>query len=303
VEVLDMTIRFDGRVAIVTGAGGGLGRAYARTLAARGARVVVNDIGGAVDGSGASKGPAQDVVDEIVAAGGAAIANTDSVAERDSAAAIVAAAVDAWGKVDIVINNAGIVRDKAFHNMTLDDFEFVVRVHLLGSAYVSHAAFPIMRANNYGRILMATSSTGLYGNFGQANYGAAKAGMVGLVHTLKIEGARFNINVNAIAPLALTRMSETAPIFDGADAAPDQVAAMAGYLVSEDCTATGGIFAATAGYYSSVRFVEGKGVRLDKAVPATPDTIAENFAAITDLSDAAPWDDVTSHLKYALRLG
>ena len=297
-----MSIRYDGRVAIVTGAGGGLGRAYARTLAARGARVVVNDIGGAVDGSGSSKGPAQTVVDEIVAAGGEAIVSTDSVAERDSAAAIVAAGVDAWGKVDIVINNAGIVRDKAFHNMTLDDFEFVVRVHLLGSAYVSHAAFPVMRANNYGRILMATSSTGLYGNFGQANYGAAKAGMVGLMSTLKIEGARFNINVNAIAPLAQTRMSETAPIFDGADAAPDQVAAMAAYLVSEDCTATGGIFAATAGYYSCVRFVEGKGVRVDKTIPATPDMIAENFAAITNLSDARPWDDVTSHLKYALQI-
>jgi NAD(P)-dependent dehydrogenase (short-subunit alcohol dehydrogenase family) len=295
-----MSIRFDGRVAIVTGAGNGLGRAYARDLAARGARVVVNDIGGAVDGSGASAGPARTVVDEIVAAGGEAIANTDSVAERDGAAAIVATALDTWGKIDILINNAGVVRDRAFHNMPLNDFEHVVRVHLLGSAYVTHAAFPVMRANKYGRILMVTSSTGLYGNFGQANYGAAKAGMVGLMHTLKIESARYNINVNTIAPLAMTRMSATAPMFDGADATPEQVAAMATWLVSEDCTASGGVYAATAGYYSRVRVVEGAGVRLARSEPATAETIARRFAEISDLSAARPWDDVTSHLKYAM---
>ena len=298
-----MTIRYDGRVAIVTGAGGGLGRAYAMMLAARGAKVVVNDIGGAVDGSGSSKGPAQTVVDEIVAAGGEAVANTDSVAEHDSAAAIVATAVDTWGKVDIVINNAGIVRDKAFHNMELDNFDFVVRTHLLGAAYVSHATFPVMRANNYGRILMATSHSGIFGNFGQSNYGAAKLGMVGLVNVLEIEGARYNIGVNAIAPLALTRMAETAPIFDGeepAKATPDQVAAMAGYLVSEDCRATGGVYSATAGYYSRIQLVEGAGIRLDKNVPATPDTIAARFAELSDMAQAREWPDVLAHLKYAM---
>lgn len=298
-----MTIRFDNRVAIVTGAGGGLGRAYAHLLAARGAKVVVNDIGGAVDGSGASKGPAQSVVDEIAAAGGTAVANTDSVAEHDSAAAIVAAAVDTWGKVDIVINNAGVVRDKAFHNMALDDFDFVVRTHLLGAAYVSHAAFPVMRANNYGRILMASSHSGIFGNFGQSNYGAAKLGMVGLVNVLEIEGARYNINVNAIAPLALTRMAETAPIFEGeepAKATPEHVAAMAAYLVSEDCSESGGIFAATAGYYSRIKLVEGAGIRVDKDTPPSPDLIADRFAEIGDMAQAREWTDVLSHLKYAM---
>jgi NAD(P)-dependent dehydrogenase (short-subunit alcohol dehydrogenase family) len=300
-----MTIRFDGRVAIVTGAGGGLGRAYAMALAARGARVVVNDIGGAVDGSGSSKGPAQTVVDEIAAAGGEAIANADSVADHDSAAAIVAAAVDAWGKVDIVINNAGIVRDRAFHNMPLDDFDFVVRTHLLGSAYVSHAAFPVMRANNYGRILMASSHSGIFGNFGQSNYGAAKLGMVGLVNVLEIEGARYNINVNAIAPLALTRMAETAPIFDGeepAKATPEHVAAMAAYLVSEECSESGGIFAATAGYYSRIKLVEGAGIRVDKDTPPTPDLIADRIGEINDMPQPREWPDVLTHLKYAMAI-
>ncbi len=300
-----MSIRFDGRVAIVTGAGNGLGRAYAMALAARGAKVVVNDLGGAVDGSGGSQGPAQKVVDEIIAAGGEAIVNTDSVADSDGAAAIVATAVDKWGKVDIVINNAGIVRDKSFHNMTLDDFEFVVRVHLFGSAFVSHAAFPVMRENNYGRILMVTSTSGLYGNFGQANYGSAKAGVVGLMNTLRIEGARYNINVNAIAPLAVTRMSESAPIFDDTDkslSSPEPVAAMAAYLVSEDCTVSGQIMAATSGYYSRIEFVEGAGVRTDKTAPATPEMIAEKFGAISDMTDARPWDDVVANLRHAMGL-
>jgi NAD(P)-dependent dehydrogenase (short-subunit alcohol dehydrogenase family) len=198
-----MTIRFDNKVAIVTGAGQGLGRSYAIALAARGAKVIVNDIGGAIDGSGSSQTPAEEVVDEIIKAGGEAVPNYDSVANRESATNIVKTALDSFGTVDILINNAGIVRDKSFHKMDLNDYEFVVQVHLMGSVYVTHAAYPIMREKNYGRILMVTSSAGIYGNFGQSNYGAAKMGIIGLMNTLKVETGRNNININTLAPLLI----------------------------------------------------------------------------------------------------
>ena len=195
-------MRLDGRVALVTGAGGGLGRAHAMELARRGAKVVVNDLGGARDGSGATLGPAETVVAEIREAGGEAVANGDSVADRAGAQNMVAQAMDNFGRLDILINNAGILRDKTFSKMDLDDFELVVQVHLLGSAYVTHAAWPIMRQQKYGRIVMTTSSSGLYGNFGQSNYGAAKMGLVGLMNCLKLEGARDNVKINCLAPTA-----------------------------------------------------------------------------------------------------
>ena len=203
-----MSIDFSGRVAIVTGAGGGLGREYALELGRRGAKVVVNDLGGARDGSGESATPAEAVVAEIEAAGGTAIANAASVTDFAAVAAMVADTLARWGRVDILINNAGVIRDKSFTKMSLDDFRFVLDVHLMGSVNCTKAVWDAMRDAGYGRILMTASSTGLYGNFGQANYGAAKLGLVGLMKTLAIEGAKSNIHVNSIFPVAGTRMTE-----------------------------------------------------------------------------------------------
>jgi len=203
-----MTIRFDGRVAIVTGAGGGLGRQHALALAARGAKVVVNDLGGTLDGNGGTPLAAQKVVDEIAAAGGVAMASGASVTDAAAVQAMVDAAMAAWGRIDILVNNAGILRDKSFAKMALDDFRLVVDVHLMGAVNCTKAVWDVMRAQNYGRIVMTTSSTGLYGNFGQANYGAAKMALVGLMQTLAIEGAKNDIRVNCLAPTAATRMTE-----------------------------------------------------------------------------------------------
>lgn len=278
-----MSIRFENRVAIVTGAGNGLGRSHALLLASRGASVVVNDPGGARDGKGGDHAAADKVVAEIKAAGGKAVANYDSVAERDNAANIVKTAVDAFGTVDIVVNNAGILRDKSFHNMTLDDFEFVLKVHLLGSAYVSHAAFPIMRAKSYGRIVMTSSNSGIYGNFGQTNYAAAKLGVVGLMNALRLEGQKYNVFVNSIAPVAGTRMTEDLmppEIVKKLD--PDLVSPMVAYMCSEQCQHTGAIFTAGAGYFSTIEYREGAGVRL----PGSPtvDDVAANIDRIVDMS-------------------
>ncbi len=204
-----MTMRFDGRVAIVTGAGGGLGRQHALALAARGAKVLVNDLGGTLDGQGGTPAAAQKVVDEIRAAGGEALANGASVTDHAAVQAMVKQALDAWGQVDILVNNAGILRDKSFAKMDLADFRLVVDVHLMGAVNCTKAVWDHMRERNYGRIVMTTSSSGLYGNFGQANYGAAKMALVGLMQTLSIEGAKNDIRVNCLAPTAATRMTES----------------------------------------------------------------------------------------------
>jgi NAD(P)-dependent dehydrogenase (short-subunit alcohol dehydrogenase family) len=203
-----MTMRFDGRVAVVTGAGGGLGRQHALALAARGAKVVVNDLGGTLDGQGGTPLAAQAVVDEIRAAGGVAIANGASVTDAVAVQAMMNEAMATWGRVDILVNNAGILRDKSFSKMELDDFRLVMEVHLMGAVNCCKAVWDVMRTQNYGRIVMTTSSSGLYGNFGQANYGAAKMALVGLMQTLSIEGAKNNIRVNCLAPTAATRMTE-----------------------------------------------------------------------------------------------
>ena len=278
-----MTIRFDNRVAIVTGAGNGLGRSHALLLGARGAKVVVNDPGGARDGKGGNHAAADQVVAEIKAAGGQAVANYDSVAERAGGANIVKTAIDAFGTVDIVINNAGVLRDKSFHNMSLDDYEFVVKVHFLGSVYVTQAAWPIMREKSYGRVVMTSSNSGIYGNFGQANYSAAKLAVVGLVNTLRLEGQKYNIHVNAIAPVAGTRMTEDLmPPEIVAKMKPDLVSPMVAYMCSEQCQHTGEIFAAGAGYFSLIEYREGAGVRLS-GQPSVDD-VAANIAKITDMS-------------------
>jgi NAD(P)-dependent dehydrogenase (short-subunit alcohol dehydrogenase family) len=280
-----MAIRFDGKVAIVTGAGGGLGRAHALELARRGAKVVVNDLGAAVDGSGGSSQAAQDVVAEIKAVGGEAIANGGSVSDREGAQSIVRDAVAAFGTVDILINNAGILRDKSFAKMPLDDFELVVKVHLLGSVYCTHAAWPIMAEKNYGRIIMTTSSSGLYGNFGQSNYGAAKMGLVGLMNTLKLEGERKGIRVNTIAPVAATRMTANLGMPDEVFQAlkPELVTPAVLYLVSDDAP-NGMIIEAGGGYYSKVAVMEGKGVHLGP--DATVDDVAAAAIRIADMSEA-----------------
>lgn len=283
-----MAIDFKGKVAIVTGAGAGLGKCHALELAKRGAKVVVNDLGSAVDGSGGSSAAAQAVVDEIKKMGGEAIANGASVSDKKGAESIVADAVKAFGTVDILINNAGILRDKSFSKVSIEDFELVVNVHLLGSVYVTKAAWPVMYEKGYGRIVMTTSSSGLYGNFGQSNYGAAKLGIVGFMNTLKIEGEKKNVRVNAIAPIAATRMTENLGIPEEffKKLKPELVTPAVLFLCSEDAP-TGTIIEAGAGHYSKVAILEAKGVKLGEG--ATAEAIAENFSKICDMNGAAEY--------------
>ena len=281
-----MSISFADQVAIVTGAGGGLGRCHALELAKRGAKVVINDLGSTMDGSGGSSEAAEIVVAEIKAMGGEAIANGGSVSDRQGAKSMVDDAMNAWGRVDILINNAGILRDRSFAKMTLDDFDMVINVHLMGAAYCAHAVWPIMREQNYGRILMTTSPTGLYGNFGQVNYGAAKLGQVGLMHSLKIEGAKNNIHTNTIAPVAATRMTEgIMPESILEKLGPELVTPAAIFLVSEEAP-NGVIMQAQGGQFSLACVVENQGVRLD--ADATAEDIAANYEAIVDMQEVKP---------------
>ncbi|RDE07008.1 SDR family NAD(P)-dependent oxidoreductase [Sphingomonas aracearum] len=275
-----MSIRFDNRVAIVTGAGGGLGRAYALELARRGAKVVVNDLGGSRDGTGHSDA-ALKVVEEIEAAGGEAMSNGGSVTEYEQMVEMVARAKEKWGGVHILINNAGVLRDKTFVKMEPADFKFVIDVHLNGSANCAKAVWEIMREQAYGRILMTASSSGLYGNFGQANYGAAKLGLAGLTKTLYLEGAKYNIKVNTLAPTAGTRMTEDLFPKEAFDAfSPEKVAPAALYLVSEDAP-TNAIIGAGAGVFQAayVTLTQGKLLTGDEL---SPEGIAAHWAEITD---------------------
>jgi NAD(P)-dependent dehydrogenase (short-subunit alcohol dehydrogenase family) len=275
-----MTISFKGRVVIVTGAGGGLGREYALELARRGAKVVVNDLGGSRDGSGHSDSALQ-VVEEIKALGGQAMSNGGSVTEFEQMVEMVAKAKEAWGSVDILMNNAGILRDKSFAKMEMADFELVLKVHLLGSANCTKAVWETMREQNYGRILMTASSTGLYGNFGQTNYGAAKLGLAGFTKSLYLEGAKNNIKVNTIVPIAATRMTEDIlppeafKLFD-----PVNVVPAALFLVSEDAPANV-IMGAGAGFFHTANITMTQGIAL-KGDDLSPEGVAANFAKITD---------------------
>jgi len=277
-------IRFDGRVAIVTGAGGGLGRAHALALAQRGCKVVVNDLNAA-----------HSVVDEITAAGGMAIADTTSITDPVAVAAMVAKTLETWGRIDILINNAGILRDKSFAKQTDDLLEAVVDVHLKGSWICTQAVWEIMRQQGYGRIMFTTSSSGLYGNFGQANYSAAKAAVVGLMNTLHIEGAKFNIRVNCLSPAARTQMTEDLlPVEAAALLSPETVAPGALFLVSENAPSKT-ILAAGAGVFSVVHIHETPGIVLGGDV--TADDVASHWAQITGQTGAEPLDAAWSQTQ------
>ena len=277
-------IRFDDRVAIVTGAGGGLGRCHALELARRGAKVVINDLGGSMDGTGGNSEAAEAVVAEIEAMGGEAMANGSSVADDAGVRKMIDDTMAKWGRIDVLVANAGILRDKSFAKMTMEDINLVLDVHLRGSFKPIHAAWPIMKEQNYGRIVVTTSSTGLYGNFGQANYGAAKLGLVGLMNTLKIEGAKNNIHVNTICPIAATRMTEgLMPEQMLEQLKPEYVTPGVINLVKDDAP-TGMILSAGAGAFSMAEIVETRGAYVGRGEDLTAEAVAAKWDEITDKS-------------------
>ncbi|QEY62960.1 SDR family NAD(P)-dependent oxidoreductase [Metapseudomonas lalkuanensis] len=291
-----MTIRFDDRVAIVTGAGNGLGRVHALQLAARGAKVVINDFGGSRDGSGSSTEAALAVVEEIRQAGGTAIANGANVADYEQVQALVRQTVEAFGRVDILINNAGILRDKSFTKMDMADIHAVINVHLMGSINCTKAVWDLMREQNYGRVLMTTSAAGMFGNFGQANYGAAKMALVGLMNMLAIEGVKNNIRVNTLAPMAATRMTEDVmPAELLAASRPEQVSPGALLLVSEDAPSKL-VLGAGAGVFSAIRMEETAPIYIGGA-DLTPEDIQAQLARITDWNTAGPRNDANEQVK------
>jgi len=275
------SIDFKGRVAIVTGAGGGLGRQHALALAARGARVLVNDLGGARDGSGGSASAAQAVVDEIRAAGGEALANGASVTDFDAVQAMVRQAVEAWGRVDILVNNAGILRDKSFAKMDLADFRLVMDVHLMGAVHCTKAVWPVMTEQKYGRIVMTTSSSGLYGNFGQSNYGAAKMALVGLMQTLSIEGAKHGIRVNCLAPTAATRMTEDLMSAEVLAALKPEAVVPAMLVLAAQDAPTRAILCAGAGTFEAAHITLTQGVWIGPGADA-PEQLAARLAEVRD---------------------
>ncbi|GAA3751027.1 NAD(P)-dependent dehydrogenase (short-subunit alcohol dehydrogenase family) [Spinactinospora alkalitolerans] len=275
-------LRFDGRVAIVTGAGQGLGRAHALGLAARGAKVVVNEADGAAETGGA----AAEVVEQIRGKGGSALAHTGDIATEEGAQSLVEEALDVFGRVDVVVNNAGILRDKSFKNITVAEWDDVVNMHLRGSFLVSRAAFSHLREHGYGRIINTTSPSGLFGNFGQSNYSAAKMGVVGLTKSLSIEGAKYDITANAIAPVAYTRMTEDAfPAEAATRLRPEQVTPLVVWLAHEDCTTTGEVYSVGGGRVARVFVAEGPGVVI-------PDAGAE------DIHDN--WPDINAESPYVI---
>lgn len=283
-------IRYDGKVAIITGAGGGLGKAYALELARRGAKVVVNDLGGSRDGVGGSQTAAQLVVDEIKAAGGEAVPNYDNVATAEGGANIVKTALDAFGTVDILINNAGILRDKSFLKMEPENWQAVLDVHLNGAYNVTRAAYPIMKEKGFGRIVMTTSAAGVYGNFGQANYAAAKMGLIGFMNTLKLEGGKYNVKVNTVAPLAASRLTEDVFPPDVLEKSkPDFVAPLVLFLCSDKCDVSGRIYNAGMGFFNRVAMMTGPGAVLVKDEAVTLEDVQKNMAAVNSMAEAAEY--------------
>ncbi len=294
-------VRFDDRVAVVTGAGGGLGRAHSMLLASRDAKVVVNDLGGARDGGGGSSNMADQVVEEIKAAGGEAVANYDGVDTSAGGENIIKTAVDAFGKVDIVIANAGILRDRAFHNLEEQDWDKIFAVHVKGSFNVIQPAFRLMRQQNYGRIIVTTSNAGLYGNFGQANYSSAKTALLGLASTLELEGAKYNIKANVIAPVAASRLTEDVmPPAVLEKLLPEFVSPAVAYLCSEECQVSGDIITAGGGYVGRAAIVESKGAVLPGI---SIEAVRDNFDKIRDMTGAEEFsnafDEVSKRLSAA----
>lgn len=286
---------FEGKVVIVTGAGGGLGRAHALLFARHGARVIVNDLGGSAHGEGASASAADRVVAQVRDAGGEAVANHDSVTDGDK---IVQNALDTYGRVDVVVNNAGILRDKSFAKMEDTDWDLVYRVHVEGAYKVTRAAWPHLREQNYGRVIFTSSTSGIYGNFGQANYGMAKLGLYGLTRTLAIEGRKNNILVNAIAPTGGTRMTEgliPASVFDLLK--PELVSPLVVYLGSEQCHDSGGLYEVGGGWMGKVRWERSLGAGFDPRADFSPEDVAARWASISDFSNAVHPADTAEALK------
>ena len=281
-----MSLDFKDKVAIVTGSGNGIGKGYALELAKRGAKVVVNDLGGTVDGSGGSLSAADAVVQEIEAAGGEAMANGANVAKQEDVKAMVEATMEKWGRVDILINNAGILRDKSFGKMEWSDFEAVINVHLLGSALCAHSVFPIMKEQEFGRIVMTSSSSGLFGNFGQTNYAAAKMGVVGLMNTLKLEGAKYNIHTNSIAPTATTRMTEHLFPAEFAEKLDPKYIIPAVIFLASEKAPNGEILEAGGGVVANTYVMETMGKYFGTDENFTAEAVANHWAEIADTTDA-----------------
>ena len=281
-----MSLDFKDKVAIVTGSGNGIGRGYALELAKRGAKVVVNDLGGTVDGSGGSLSAADAVVQEIEAAGGEAMANGANVAKQEDVKAMVEATMEKWGRVDILINNAGILRDKSFGKMEWSDFEAVINVHLLGSALCAHSVFPIMKEQEFGRIVMTSSSSGLFGNFGQTNYAAAKMGVVGLMNTLKLEGAKYNVHTNSIAPTATTRMTEHLFPAEFAEKLDPKYIIPAVIFLASEKAPNGEILEAGGGVVANTYVMETMGKYFGTDENFTAEAVANHWAEIADTTDA-----------------
>ena len=296
-----MTISFKDKVAIVTGAGGGLGRCHALQFAERGAKVIVNDLGGSVDGSGGSSEAADKVVDEIKAMGGDAISNGSSVTDKAGVKKLVDDAMAAYGRIDILVNNAGVLRDKSFAKVTLDDFEFVVDVHMMGSVYCTKAVWPIMVEQKYGRIVMTSSSSGIFGNFGQSNYGSAKMGVVGLMNTLRIEGQKNNIKVNSLVPVAATRMTENLgmpdAVFDSLK--PESVSPAVIFMASEDAP-DGVMISAGAGVFAMAEIVHSEGIAL-KGDDLNADMLAEKWSKASDMTNSKALRSGAEHTAHIFK--
>ena len=296
-----MTISFKDKVAIVTGAGGGLGRCHALQFAERGAKVIVNDLGGSVDGSGGSSEAADKVVDEIKAMGGDAISNGSSVTDKAGVKKLVDDAMAAYGRIDILVNNAGVLRDKSFAKVTLDDFEFVVDVHMMGSVYCTKAVWPIMVEQKYGRIVMTSSSSGIFGNFGQSNYGSAKMGVVGLMNTLRIEGQKNNIKVNSLVPVAATRMTENLgmpdAVFDSLK--PESVSPAVIFMSSEDAP-DGVMISAGAGVFAMAEIVHSEGIAL-KGDDLNADMLAQKWSGASDMSNSKALRSGAEHTAHIFK--
>ena len=296
-----MTISFKDKVAIVTGAGGGLGRCHALQFAERGAKVIVNDLGGSVDGSGGSSEAADEVVDEIKAMGGDAISNGSSVTDKAGVKKLVDDAMAAYGRIDILVNNAGVLRDKSFAKVTLDDFEFVVDVHMMGSVYCTKAVWPIMVEQKYGRIVMTSSSSGIFGNFGQSNYGSAKMGVVGLMNTLRIEGQKNNIKVNSLVPVAATRMTENLgmpdAVFDSLK--PESVSPAVIFMSSEDAP-DGVMISAGAGVFAMAEIVHSEGIAL-KGDDLNADMLAEKWSEASDMTNSKALRSGAEHTAHIFK--